>query len=183
MSWHDICLCGVYNCIFTTLSKPLQQSQDSKINDDKDVWNTWWARVIEYSPVLATWTIMGSSPKTSTNACGHAMLGYHAHLCTVSRCCTRGESEDHTGEKAHRGSVLALKPRADITSIPKEGYQWPNEKDLCPLKIKKRCLGFIVRFLGQKLGIQSRSCIIWFWRSVWMNQFYWYIQHVTLVKC
>ena len=54
---------------------------------------------------------------------------------TVSRCCTRGESEDRTGEKAHKkGSTLALKPRPDITQIPKQGYQWPHEKDLCPPK-------------------------------------------------
>ena len=29
---------------------------------------------------------------------------------------------------------LALKPRADITRIPKHGYQWPHEKDLCSPK-------------------------------------------------
>ena len=40
-------------------------------------------------------------------------------LKTVSRCCTRGESEDHIGNKAYKGSTLALKPRADTTRSPK----------------------------------------------------------------
>ena len=59
-------------------------------------------------------------------------LSCHADLHTVSRCCNRGESEDHTGKKACKGSILVLKPRADITRSPKEGYQWPHKKDLCP---------------------------------------------------
>ena len=33
---------------------------------------------------------------------------------------------------ASKTSTLALKPRADITRSPKEGYQWPHKKDLCP---------------------------------------------------
>ena len=33
---------------------------------------------------------------------------------------------------ASEGSTLALKPRGDITRSPKQGYQWPHEKDLCP---------------------------------------------------
>ena len=36
---------------------------------------------------------------------------------------------------ASKGSTLALKPREDITRSPKQGYQWPHEKDLCPPKI------------------------------------------------
>ena len=28
--------------------------------------------------------------------------------------------------------TLALKPRGDITRSPKQGYQWPHRKDLCP---------------------------------------------------
>ena len=43
-------------------------------------------------------------------------------LYIVSRCRTRGESEDHTSEKARKGSTLALKPRADVTRSPKQGY-------------------------------------------------------------
>ena len=42
----------------------------------------------------------------------------------VGRCCTRGESEDHTCKKAcKKGSTLVLKPRENITRIPKKGYQ------------------------------------------------------------
>ena len=29
-------------------------------------------------------------------------------------------------------SILALKPRADVTRSPKQGYQCPHKKDLCP---------------------------------------------------
>ena len=36
----------------------------------------------------------------------------------------------HTSE----GSTLALKPRADITRSPKQGYQWSHGKDLCSPK-------------------------------------------------
>ena len=39
----------------------------------------------------------------------------------------------HAGEKAH--TTLALKPRGDVTRSPKQGYQWIQEKDLCPPKI------------------------------------------------
>ena len=31
-------------------------------------------------------------------------------------------------------STLALKPRADVTISPKQGYQWPHKKDMCPPK-------------------------------------------------
>ena len=45
--------------------------------------------------------------------CGSKRLGCHADLYT------RGESEDHTSQKAYKGSTLTLKPRADITRSPK----------------------------------------------------------------
>ena len=57
-------------------------------------------------------------------------LGFY----TVSRCRSRGESEVHPSEKARKRPTLALKPRADITRSPKQGYQWPHKKDLCPQK-------------------------------------------------
>ena len=51
-------------------------------------------------------------------------LSCHADLYTVSRCHTRGESENHTGEKAHKkGCTLVLTPKADVTRSPKQGYQ------------------------------------------------------------
>ena len=77
--------------------------------------------------------------------CGFKKVKVSGQLCknqiylyTVSRCRTRGESEDHTSEKAHKGSTLALKPRADVTRSPKHGYQWHHEKDLCPQEILKK---------------------------------------------
>ena len=30
--------------------------------------------------------------------------------------------------------TLALKPRGEVTRIPKQGYQWPHKKDSCPPK-------------------------------------------------
>ena len=36
----------------------------------------------------------------------------------------------HTSE----GSTLALKPGADVTRSPNQGYQCAHKKDLCPLK-------------------------------------------------
>ena len=49
--------------------------------------------------------------------------GSHVDLCTLRRCRVR---------------VEALKPRADVTRSPKQGYQWLHKKDLCPPKIKKK---------------------------------------------
>ena len=69
---------------------------------------------------------------------GSKRFGCRADLCTVSRCRTRGESEDHTSEKVCKGSTLALKPRADITRSPKQGYQWTHKKDLYPPKNFKK---------------------------------------------
>ena len=92
-----------------------------------------------YSTELTTWTVMGSNPEpppilvdTSTQVHGSKRLGCHADHYTVSRCHTGDESEDLTSEKACEGSTLTLKPRADITRSPKQGYQWPHKKNLCP---------------------------------------------------
>ena len=39
----------------------------------------------------------------------------------------------HTGRKhTSLGSTLTLKPRADVTTSPKKGNQWPHKKDWCP---------------------------------------------------
>ena len=88
--------------------------------------------------------VMGSSPGpnlhqclwTRLQVCGLKRLGHHADLYTVSRCRPRGESENQR-ENASKGSTLTLKPRADVTRSPKQGHQWPHEKDLCPPKLKK----------------------------------------------
>ena len=47
------------------------------------------------------------------------------HLNILHKC--------STGEQARKKrSTLALKPRADVTQSPKQGYQFPIKKDLCP---------------------------------------------------
>ena len=68
---------------------------------------------------------------TSLQVHASKRLGCNADFYTVSRC----ESEDHTDEKAHKkGSTLAFKSRADVTRSPKQGYQWPHEKNSKILK-------------------------------------------------
>ena len=96
---------------------------------------------------------------THLQVCGSKRLGCHADILTVSRCHTRGEFEGHRSEKACKwlhpsfgtqgrrlqvshqrvtqvrkhasGSTLALKPRANVIRSPKQGYQWPHEKESC----------------------------------------------------
>ena len=41
---------------------------------------------------------------------------------------------------AKRGSTLALKPRADITRSPKQGYQWPHKNDLSSKNLQKNII-------------------------------------------
>ena len=70
---------------------------------------------------------------TCLQVCGSERLGCHADLYSH----TRGDYEDHTSETACKGSTLALKPRANITGNPKQGYHWPHKKDLGPQNILK----------------------------------------------
>ena len=39
---------------------------------------------------------------------------------------------------ASEGSILALKPSGDVTRSPKQGYQWPHEKDMSSKNSKKK---------------------------------------------
>ena len=89
-----------------------------------------------FSTVLVAQMVVGSSSSpnlhqclwTYLQVCGSKRLGCHASIYTVSRCCTRGESEDRTGKKTCKnGSTLALKPRTDVTRNPKQGYQWSHK--------------------------------------------------------
>ena len=68
---------------------------------------------------------------------GSKRFGCHAELQTVIRYCTSGEYEDHMGEKVCKRSTSALKPWADITRSPKQGFQWPHKKNMCPIKVFK----------------------------------------------
>ena len=98
-----------------------------------------------YRAMFAAQMVMGSSPGPNIHQFLWTCLQVHrskrlncnADLYTVSRCHTRGEFEDHTGKKAcKKRSTLALKPRADVTRSPKQGYQWSHKKDSCPPKLK-----------------------------------------------
>ena len=75
---------------------------------------------------------------TSTNACGHLLaqtclqvcglkrLWCHADLHTVSRCYTRGESQDHTDEKTCKRDPPWLWNPGQTS----QGYQ--SSHDFCP---------------------------------------------------
>ena len=68
-------------------------------------------------------------------------LNCHAGCQDVNRCHTTGESGEPVAHRWQRTQVkeftLALKPRTDMIRSPKQRYQWPHKKDLCPPKIKK----------------------------------------------
>ena len=49
-------------------------------------------------------------------------------------CCAQ------TRKHASEGSILALKPRADITRSQKQGYQWPQKELLSSKKFQKKKL-------------------------------------------
>ena len=66
---------------------------------------------------------------------GSKRLGCYADPYTVSRCRTRGESEDHTSEKARKGSTLALKPRTDVQNRDTSG---PTKRTYVLPKFKKK---------------------------------------------
>ena len=93
---------------------------------------------VVYSAVLVAWTVMGLSPSLNLHQCsqthwqvhGSKRLSCHADLYTVSRCCTRGESEDHTGEKACRKGIHPgfetqgrhhQKSKTGVTVAPQKG--------------------------------------------------------------
>ena len=77
---------------------------------------------------------------------GSKRFGCLADLYTVSRCHSRGESEEsivcRRGSTQARESTLALKPRADITRSPKQGYQWPHKRTCVLQKFLKKNMMF-----------------------------------------
>ena len=60
----------------------------------------------------------------------------------------------HRQESASEKSALALKPRADVTRSPKQGYQWLHKKDLCPTNIKRNI--YICVWINHRSGWPSR---------------------------
>ena len=84
-------------------------------------------------------------PPMPSEVCGRDRLGSHAGRQEVSRCSTRGESQETCNitrtppPRANKAEpTLALKSRGDITRSPKQGYQWPHKKDSCPPKNFKK---------------------------------------------
>ena len=82
-----------------------------------------------------------------THTCGHVcrcvdQKGLAAMLTSIQSAGVTPEvnlrNSTQTRKCASKKSTLALKPTADVTTSPKQGYQWPHEKDMCSPKIKKR---------------------------------------------
>ena len=95
--------------------------------------------------VLTTQMVMGLSPQTSTNAYEHIckcmdQKGSAAMLTSAQPAGVTPEVNQRIIQvRQHaQGSTLALKPRADFTRNPKQEYQWPQEKDLCPPNFFKK---------------------------------------------
>ena len=81
----------------------------------------------------------GVEPRTLTNACGQVckfvdQKGSAAMLTSIQSVFITPEVNLRITKvrKDAKSSTLALKPRADVTRSPKQGYQWTPEKDLCP---------------------------------------------------
>ena len=102
----------------------------------------------------------------------------HIHAYTVytsfggkGRWHTRDESEESVvhrwGSTQVRESTLALKPRADITRSPKQGYQWPHKKDLCATKILKKKSSKVTRLTGFLPNIVRRTGVVVLWNGVY----------------
>ena len=120
---------------------------------------------VVFRAVLATQTVVGLIPSLNLHQCLWTILQV---LKKAWLLCWPLYSQQvshhkwiwgpHKWESMQKGSTLALKPRADITRSPKQGYQWPHEKDLCPPKNKnKRMLQVWFKwFLSQPLLSYSR---------------------------
>ena len=91
------------------------------------------------SPQAVQETHWRFEPRTSTNACWHVwrnvdQKGSAAMLTSIHSAGVAPEvnlrNPLSAGEVAHKwgNPALALKPRADITRSPKQGYQWPTKR-------------------------------------------------------
>ena len=72
----------------------------------------------------------------------HQCLWTHLQVCRLKGLAAILTSIQSAGvtpkvnlRNASEGSTLALKPRGDVIRSPKQGYQWPHKKDLCPPNI------------------------------------------------
>ena len=78
----------------------------------------------------------------------------------------KGESGDSIACKWQssqaRGSTPALKPRADVTRSPKQGYQWPhNRTDIVQKFDNKKDIGELLYGLNPCHEVISNSVINW----------------------
>ena len=111
-----------------------------------NVWQPSRSYRVVYSAVLAVYGTdsHGFEPQTSTNACRHNcryvdQKGSAAMLTSIQSAGVIPEVNLRmTQARKHAKGILALKPGTDITRSPKQGYQWPHEKDWCPTKILKK---------------------------------------------
>ena len=110
---------------------------DSSVGNASDLVTHRWA----LTTALVVQILMHVRGSRASHAVYSAYTVY-THIGGKGRCRTRGESEGSVvrrrGSTQARESTLALKPRADITRSPKQGYQWPREKDMLSYKVFKK---------------------------------------------
>ena len=100
-----------------------------------------------YSAVLAACSTDGHGfkPRTSTNACGCIcryvdQKGWAAMLTSIQSAGVTPEVNLRItqGRKHIKGIYPGFETSADVTKSPKQGCEWPHEKDLCPQKNCKK---------------------------------------------
>ena len=88
----------------------------------------WVARLTDM------WEVSRSNLPLLKHACGEAMLATKRSAGVAPEVNLR-ECITCTPPPSANKAALALKPRGEVTRSPKQGYQWPHKKDLCPPKI------------------------------------------------
>ena len=66
--------------------------------------------------------------------CVAGIIGLQENVVKIYLCKFNGSRTPPPS--ANKLLTLALKPRGGYARSPKQGYQWPHKKDLCPPKIK-----------------------------------------------
>ena len=112
---------------------------DSMINSVQCSWGGL-AQSVECLSYHMLWGSGPLDPGLKPHQCLYAtmqmkQLSCHAGYQEVSRCHTRGESEEsivyRQWSMQARESTLTLKPSSDPIRNPNQGCQWPHKKDLC----------------------------------------------------
>ena len=131
-------ICGAAWCIHHSISKiqEITYHKPAKLE---------WLSGLQCCAASST-NSHGFEPRISTNACGHICnyvdckgSGCHADPYTVSRCHTRGESEDNSGKKAHKRDPPWLwNPVQMSPEVQNRGISGPTKRTYVLQKLKKK---------------------------------------------